>query len=520
MNFTEWLKSKGFDPDAALGESQRTFLQAVWRQEQNPQPDPVPRPAGGDPDPKPAVAADATFDAKMRAIEEENDRIQYIRESTFRAAEAHRGNPEKVKQLRELCDAAVADPKTTKKDFQLALLRQERPNGPTFHFPQQAQEASAEVLEAAVCRAGGLKSLEKEYDDRTLSAVDKRFKGGVGLQELVFEAAERNGWRGRRNVSALPSAMRSAFAPGDDGAGYGPRAEITPSTISVSGILSNVANKFIRDSWMFVEDTWRRISAVRSVRDFKQITSYSLTGDVTYREVAPGGELKHGTLGNETYNNQAKTYGIVLGIDRRDMINDDLGAFTQIGRRLGRGGALKLNQVFWTTFLANSAFFTSGRGNYDDGADTAFGLAGLTAADVIWRAMTDPDGNPLATRGAILLVPSGHRIAATRLMNSPSLGNDDEAGEANPFAGAYRVESSVYLSNSAYTGYSALAWYILADPNDLPVIEVAFLNGQEMPTVETVEMAADHLGMAMRAYHDWGIALQEYRGGLKLKGEA
>ena len=50
-----------------------------------------------------------------------------------------------------------------------------------------------------------------------------------------------------------------------------------------------------------------------------------LIGTDQYEQVAPGGELKHGTLGNETYTNKADTYGLMLSVDRRDVINDDLG---------------------------------------------------------------------------------------------------------------------------------------------------------------------------------------------------
>ena len=70
------------------------------------------------------------------------------------------------------------------------------------------------------------------------------------------------------------------------------------------------------------------------------------------------------------------------------------------------------------------------------------------------------------------------------------------------------------------TGNSAKAWYLLAEPVDLPVIEMAFLNGQESPTIETAEADFNQLGIKMRGYHDFGVALQYPRGGLKAKGEA
>ncbi|MEX2171724.1 MAG: hypothetical protein WD851_20565, partial [Pirellulales bacterium] len=90
----------------------------------------------------------------------------------------------------------------------------------------------------------------------------------------------------------------------------------------------------------------------------------------------------------------------------------------------------------------------------------------------------------------------------------------------NPHQGKYRVEVSRYLANAAYTGNSAKAWYLLADPNDLPVIEVAILNGQESPTIETAEADFSVLGIQLRGVHDFGCSLQDPKGGIRAKGEA
>jgi len=84
--------------------------------------------------------------------------------------------------------------------------------------------------------------------------------------------------------------------------------------------------------------------------------------------VAPGGEIKHGDLGQESYTNKADTYGLILSIDRREIINDDLGAITTVPRKLGRGSGLKINDVFWATFIDNSSFFTADARNFVSGA--------------------------------------------------------------------------------------------------------------------------------------------------------
>jgi hypothetical protein len=136
------------------------------------------------------------------------------------------------------------------------------------------------------------------------------------------------------------------------------------STHSLSGVFSNIANKRLRAAFDSVESVWRMISEVTSVTDFKQVTSYQVTGDMTFERVAPGGELKHAMMGERTSTNQAQTYGKMFALDRVHIVNDDLGALNVIPRRLGRGAALTLNSVFWAAFLANhGSVFTSGLGN-------------------------------------------------------------------------------------------------------------------------------------------------------------
>ncbi|MCY3019541.1 MAG: hypothetical protein NTW87_11005, partial [Planctomycetota bacterium] len=285
----------------------------------------------------------------------------------------------------------------------------------------------------------------------------------------------------------------------------------------------NVANKFLLDGFYSVERTWRNICSVRPVSDFKTVTSYRLVGKDLYEQVAPGGQLKHGTLGEEKFSNQADTHGLMFAVDRRDIINDDLGAITLVPRKLGRGSGLKINHVFWTIFLNNGAFFTLANKNYLAGADTGLGIDGLSKAETEFLNQVDTEGNPIGVMPAIVLVPPALSAIATQLNKSLEL-RDTTANTrfpvANPHQGKFRTEVSRYLSNPKFAGSSAKAWYLLADAGDLPVIEVAFLNGQESPTIETAEADFNVLGVQMRGYHDFGVALQDPKGGLKARGEA
>jgi hypothetical protein len=64
------------------------------------------------------------------------------------------------------------------------------------------------------------------------------------------------------------------------------------------------------------------------------------------------------------------------------------------------------------------------------------------------------------------------------------------------------------------------AYYLLADPNDLPMIEIAALNGRVEPTIETADTDFNTLGTQFRAYSDVGVRVQHPEAAVKADGEA
>ena len=500
MNFDQWLKAKGFDTNTITAE-QRSTLEAAWKAETG----------NGEHQPVNASGAGDIDDVLNQAANEQQrrERIQAAAENVLK------DRPHLHKEVGKIVTSAIEAGWESQK-VELELMRLNRGNGGIGVRRDRGRDPR--MIEAALCLAGGLSNVEKVFDEQTLNAADDQFGRGLGLTETMVMFAQQNGYRGH-GTSQLRSMLQCAFAGEIQAAGG------DASTFSLPGILSNVANKFLREGFDNVESTWRQIAATRSVRDFKQHTSYSLTGDFVYEQVGPDGELKHGKVGEEKYTNQAETYGRMFGISRQDIINDDLDALTAVPRRIGRGGAIKLNLVFWAEFLDNSAFFAAGNNNFKDGADTALGIDALTIAEQMFLDQTDPDGNPMGTVPQILLVPNGLNARASNLMQSTEVrpgGNNAKKQQetGNPHAGKFDVVRSSYLSNANLTGNSALAWYLLANPNDVPVIEVAFLQGRQEPTVESADADFNTLGVQMRGFHDFGVKKQEPRGGVKMKGEA
>jgi hypothetical protein len=383
----------------------------------------------------------------------------------------------------------------TKKVEQMEKLnatRDERPAAPAVHVATPAP-VTADVIEASFALQGGLPNVEKTYDAKTLEAAHKA-RREISLGEVLVQAAVANGYEGSRKISAatLRPILAAAWA-----------------THSISGILSNTANKFLLAGFDSVESAWRSISAVRSVNDFKTLTSYRLNGGFKFDKVANGGELKNAAASEESRTISADTYGIMTSVTRTDLINDDLGALTAVPQRIGRGGALKLNDVFWAAFVDDASFFTAGRGNLRAGSH-ALSLANLKALATQFRKLEDADGNPVAVTPRILLVPPDLELTAAELMSSSLIQSGATTGQPdrNVLAGRYEVVSSVYLSNT--TDY-----YLLASPADLPVMEVAFLSGVQSPVVETAEADFNTLGVQMRGYFDFGVSQAEYLAGVK-----
>lgn len=508
--FEQWLKAKGFDDPAALTDQQKATLKAAFDAEQaadktvaaSGTPVTFTAGVGGG---SPTRSLDAIFADAQR----ERERIDEITNLTADAIQKYPGRLDEIKALSQ----AAIEAKSPINEFKYNLLELQL-RFPNFRVDVRNRIAPR-VIEAALCRSGGLRDAEKHFDEQTLEASDRQFRHGVGLRELLLMGARERGYRSdsKHDVRGLLEAAFGTIRA--DGF----------STISVPGILSNVANKFLAQSFMAVESGWQSIASRRNVSDFKAITSYSLTGSGQYEKVGAGGEIKHGELGELSYTNQADTYGKMFGITRKDIINDDLGAFTQIPIKLGRGGALKLNDVFWTAFLAGIAanFWSSGNANVSTGGGSALSSAGLATALQKFRKQTDPDSKPLGITPRILLVPPELEITADELMTSTAINtggssSTDKVPNRNVWTSKFQTVMSSYLSNSSYTGYSTTAWWLLADPQDLSTIEVAFLNGREMPVIETAEAEFDTLGIMVRAYHDFGVALQEYRASVRSAG--
>jgi len=470
-------------------------------------------------------------------------RVQVAHDQYDRLARIYGQDNEQHRTVRakamELRTKALAE-RMTPDAIELAFYRLTLPEGGPGVSSGQMPQFEARVLEAAFAKHTGLlKEIEKKYDAATLDAADRKDLRHLSLKGLLCRAAQARGWQGRwiEGDDDLEAVLDFGFSRTPR------RAFAADSTVSLPGILSNLQNKFLLQGFWGIESVWRDAAFVRSVNDFKPAPAFRFFGNLTFEKLGPNGEIKHGTLGETAYMNRAETYAKFLATTRQDIRNDDMGALSMIPQAMGRGAALSLNDIFWTMalsgkdFFGNAMYFTAagkdGKGqtinvNKFTGAGSSLSvnpIAALTQARAAFRQQVGPDGKPIGYAPALMIVPPALETIATQVYTATelrqlALGLGDVAQTesyltANVFKGQFRVLVSAYIgtnNNPLGTTGSDTGWYLLGDQGQIPVWEIAFLDGNQAPTVQSSEADFRTLGVVHRGFHDFGVAALEPRG--------
>ena len=498
MEFEQWADDNGFNLDG-LDETNVESLKAMFAKSQES--------SAKKPATEPTVTATATIDEPI---------VDPTLEMRAQAATELR----RIAAIRKVCcgehpelEAQAIEEGWDETKTELAVLRASRPKAPAIGSP--TPPVNSRILEAAACLSVGFDdtSLSREFGEQTIEAAYPLRH--IGLRELVAECARLEGQDIPRVFGDGVTTIRAGF-----------------STISLPGILENVMNKSMLAAYENTPISAFQLCAVGSVSDFKEVSRYRLLGTGGFERVAPDGELKHGKLSEQKYTNKADTYGQILMLTRQDVINDDLAAFMDIPRQMGRSGAESIDDLFFNLLLSNpGSFFSVGNGNFLDGVDSAFGSESLTEAKTLFRKQKAGPGTkakdqkPINIRPESLVVPVEVETDAELLMGSAQLmidasGTKTKIPVDNPHRNKYKVVSAPHLSDTYYTGASGKAWYLFANPNVLAAFEIVFLNGRRTPVIERVEAPPNMLGMGFRGYIDVGVNAQDHRGAVKVKGEA
>jgi len=455
--------------------------------------------------------------ASRKITKEMNMEVHEVNEQTIRADERERltqienicrspgsgwgTNQQKVNELKASAIAGEIEVADLSAQL-LNLLRESRPT--MSGVRRQTSVGGITMLEAALLNRMGLAEL-----------------GEKSLGALAMEHGDD--LRATHALDLCRAALRLDGV--DEPHGREEMVKAALSTYSLPVALGNVANKVLLDAYTDAPSTWRAFSSIRSASDFKDQTAIrpSFTGGL--HQVAPGGDLKHSSVSEWTANYKIDTFGKVLSIDRRDLVNDDLSVFDQTARAFGQAAMRRLNDLVFEVLLANAGgFFSAGNGNLIEGVNTALSIDSLGQAITAMLTQRDSEGNDLDLRPRTLLVAPELQTTAKAILESEFI---QQIAEKQPTGNSLRravsIEVEPRLNNAAKYGAAASNkhWYLFSSPSNAAMV-VAFLQGKQSPTVEFfgLDLNVNRLAASWRVYHDFGAALIDPRAAVRSKGEA
>ena len=508
MTFEQWLVAKGWDA-AQLTADQSATLRAAYDAEQAPPPAPVaakPIQAAAPPVDVSAIVASAVSQA-MAAARDQQEAAAVL------ASFESRVEPQALATIRA---SAIAQ-SWNRDRVELECRRAARPEAPAIHVTASA--INPEALEVGILRAAsnvGSAYLERTYRPEVLAAADAPAYRRMTLHKLLGTVASAGG------VYAHPGDKESLVE-----AAFKAQQKLLTfdafSTVNLSGILSNTANKAMLASYLAVGATWNRIAAVRSHSDFKVNTLYRMDADGAFKKVGASGELKLSSFSETSFTKKLDTFGTIISLTRRDMVNDDLGAFLQIAQQLGRMAAIRIEEAVYVLLLSginSTSMFHANNGNYLTSAG-ALSITTLAALAQKFNDQVDSQGKPVLIQPRVLLVPSGIKVTAENLYNETVVVGSTTADKLqparNPHAGLYEPVSSPYINNTrikdqdgnALSGQTSTGFGLFADPAERAAIGVAFLNGAQSPTIQSSDVDFAQLGMQFRGFIDFGVGFED-----------
>lgn len=295
---------------------------------------------------------------------------------------------------------------------------------------------------------------------------------------------------------------------------------ITHTTSDFDNLLEDAMHKMLVNGFRIAADTWRMWCRTGTVNDFRVHNRYHMGGISNITGYNEAGEFDYGTIGDaEKHTQQASTKGKIIGVTRELLINDDMSGLADLVTKLGRAAARAVETDAFTLLESNptmsdgTVLFHSNHGNL--GTAGAITPANMDEARQLMEQQQDPnsvDYLDLIPYG--MLVPTNAKSTALQVLASEG---DPTSGNSNSRKFNYArdmVSRDNLVSSPRLTGN---AWYVFADPADEPVIEVAFLNGEQEPMISTEE-AFNSAGVKYRVMFDYGVAAIGWRGMVKNAG--
>jgi hypothetical protein len=360
-----------------------------------------------------------------------------------------------------------------------------------------------------------------EEPDKLQAAMDKLF--GVTVDEKFKDVPPLESLRaaytrltGDAEVKGIPSpqAIKQGAAIMDM-----LRLPAAYSSASFSFVLGNSMYRRLVQEYKAVDyNEAALISYKRNAKDFKTLESINIGyfGDLPDIDPESGNYQEITMATDEEISYAVNQKGILLTVTRRVVINDDLKSVMVLITRLGRASRRTYARRGWAKINSNATFKGDSKALFHNDhanlgsvglTNDATGITTLTNRLVAMFDQTERDsGEKLCLEPKNIWVPR-EILEIAKALNSPW----PIAGTVNPHAGRFGSNHERILINKLAT--DANDWGLIADPGDVELLEVAFLNGREEPELFVADnpltgqmFTSDKIQYKQRHEYEWEIA--------------
>lgn len=350
--------------------------------------------------------------------------------------------------------------------------------------------------------------------DLTRKAMGNAIEARVGLAKAQAD----NPYRGLTMVDLARESLAQAglVTRGLD------RKEIvglafTHSSSDFPALLGDTARKAVLQGYQEAEETFDQFTRPVSVPDFKATNLVGLGSFSDLLEVPEGGEYKYGTFSEQSQAMKIVTYGRLFSITRQAIINDDLGVFNDVPRKLGQAARRTIGKAIFNLINSNpvladgKTLFHADHGNLLPGS-----VISTTSVDGMRQAMAlqkDADGNIIRVPLKTLLTP----IALGGLARTVRESQTEVSGNKNNTTPNIVRNTFDVVDDGRLDAVSATAWYGIAANAIVDSIVIGYLDGNQTPYLEQHEgFTVD--GLAWKVRLDAAPAIADYRGIYKNPG--
>jgi hypothetical protein len=334
----------------------------------------------------------------------------------------------------------------------------------------------------------GSESLEKKIE-----GLDKFFEGDYqhGYRSFRQAFVDITGRQPRNwDEDFNRTIMAESVGPFDSGV----HAQESMTSSSWNLVLGDsITRRMVAEYGQPSLQTWRNIvSSIAPVNDFRtvridRIGGYGVLPAVA--QAAPYVALTSPTNEEVTYTPTKR--GGTEDLTLEMIANDDVRAISKIPTKLGLAAAQTLYRFVWDFLRANAAIydatalFVAGHNNETAGP-VALSQSNLSATRALMRAQTayGDTSDILSLVPRTLVVPPSLEEIAYQLTKSVVAVPATPAGPSD----TPNIHSSmdyIVVDYFPVTGAGLVKWYVVADPNLCPTIEIGFYQGRDTPELFT-----------------------------------